>query len=191
MLKMSRIAVVLAALLLVSAAPALAAGHAKTVPFHGAVLAEGPEPDMNAPGCDPGAIWRFSRAGAGDMLHLGDAEAVLSHCTYVVPDGSAFHALVLGGMITFTAANGDTLVLAYEGTTDGIVDATGGFLGYTAEGTWTVAGGTGRFANATGSGSLDVVGDVPGGDGLFGLPDGFDQWTFEGRIAYDASDRSK
>lgn len=191
MFKLSRLAIVIAALLLVSAAPALAGQPGKAVPFHGAVLAEGPEPDMAAPDCEPGAIWRFSRAGTGDMLHLGGTDAVLSHCTYVVPDGSAFHALVLGGMITFTAANRDTLILAYEGTTDGIVDATGGFLGYTAEGTWTVAGGTGRFAHATGSGWFDVVGDVPGGDQLFGLPDGFDRWAFGGTIAYKASDRSK
>jgi len=191
MLKLSRLAIVLVALLVVSAAPALAAGQAQSVPIHGSVLAEGPPPDEAAPGCDPGAIWRFSRVGAGPLSRLGDAAAVLSHCTYVVPDASgAFHAIMLGGTIELTAANGDTLQLAYEGVTDAILDGAE-YVGYTAEGTWRVTGGTGRFAHATGSGWLDVVGDVPGGDALFGLPDGFDRWEFGGTIAYDASDRSK
>jgi hypothetical protein len=44
--------------------------------------------------------------------------------------------------------------------------------------------------HATGNGWFDVVGDVPGGDALFGLPDGFDRWEFGGRITYDASDRT-
>ena len=37
------------------------------------------------------------------------------------------------------------------------------FIGYTCEGDWTVVSGTGRFAHATGDGSLHIVGDVPGG----------------------------
>jgi hypothetical protein len=64
-------------------------------------------------------------------------------------------------------------------------------LGVTLEGTWTVVDGSGRFANATGSGGIDGVGDIPGGDALFGLPDGFAEFNLTGGIAYDASDRSK
>jgi len=191
MLKSSRLAIVLTALLLVSAAPALASGHGQSVRIHGAVLTEGPPPDEAAPGCASGAIWRFSRAGTGPVTRLGRAEAALSHCTSLVPDESgAFHAIMLDGTIDLTAANGDTLKLAYEGVTDAIMDGAD-YLGYTAQATWTVTGATGRFTHATGSGWLDVVGDVPGGDALFGLPDGFDRWELGGTIAYDASDRSK
>lgn len=193
MLQLSRIAIVIAALLLLGAAPALAAGPAQSVPVHGAVLTEGPPPDTAAPGCASGAIWRFSRTGIGELSHLGSVRSVLTHCTHVVPDASgAFHAVFRQGTVTFTAANRDVLVLGYAGTTEALMDpGTGAFTGYTAEGAWTVVGGTGRFAHATGSGWFDVVGDVPGGDALFGLPDGFDRWEFGGRVVYDASDRSE
>jgi hypothetical protein len=40
------------------------------------------------------------------------------------------------------------------------------------------------------AGAWDVIGDVPGGDALFDLPDGFMQFTFMGAIEYDASHRS-
>lgn len=73
---------------------------------------------------------------------------------------------------------------------DGAYAVVGAMEGFTGEGTWTAAGGTGRFANATGSGSWETVGDVPGGDALFGLPDGWMRFTFRGTVTYDASDRS-
>ncbi|MDH4044951.1 MAG: hypothetical protein OEY20_14090 [Gemmatimonadota bacterium] len=190
MLTFSRIAMVIAAFLMLGAAPTLAAGPGQSVPIHGAVLTEGPPPDMTAPGCESGAIWRFNRTGAGQLSHLGGVGSVQTHCTYLVTP-MPFSADMGGGSITFTAANRDTLVLAYEGVTDAIMDGGGAFVGYTAQGTWTIVSGTGRFAHAAGSGWLDVVGDVPGGDALFGLPDGFDRWSFGGRITYDASDRSK
>lgn len=192
MLRFFGVSIVVAALLVMNAVPALAGGHGKSVPIHGAVLTEGPPPDEGAPGCapDPLLIWRFSRVGTGQLSHLGTVDIALTHCTYVVPDPSgAFRAVFRDGTITFTAANGDTLVLAYVGTTEALMDASG-FTGYTGEGTWTAVGGTGRFTHATGSGWFDLVGDVPGGDDLFGLPDGFDRWAFGGRIAYDGSDRS-
>lgn len=192
MLRFLRVSIVVAALLALNTVPGLAAGHGRPVPVHGAVLTWGPEPDVTGPGCvaDPSLVWRFSRDGTGQLSHLGSVGIALSHCTYVVPDASgAFRAVFRDGTITFTAANRDTLVLAYTGTTEALMGP-GGFTGYTAEGTWTVVDGTGRFTHATGSGWFDVVGDVPGGDTLFGLPDGFDRWSFGGTIAYDASDRS-
>ncbi len=191
MARLMRISIVVVTVLALGASPTLVLGHDTTVPVHGSVLADGPPPDMSAPGCEPGAIWRFSRVGTGEISHLGRSGLTLTHCTYVVPDASGvFRAVFRQGTMTFTAANRDTLVLDYTGTTVALTDASGEFTGYTAEGTWTAVGGTGRFANATGTGWFDVVGDVPGGDALFGLPDGFDLWTIGGSIAYDASDRS-
>ena len=55
-------------------------------------------------------------------------------------------------------------------------------FGFTLEGTWTVLEGTGRFTNAAGSGSMDGIGFIdPYGPAVF---------NFEGKISYDASDRS-
>lgn len=57
-------------------------------------------------------------------------------------------------------------------------------------GTWEAVDRTGRFANATGFGSMDGIGDILGGDALFNLPDGAAMFNFSGAIAYNASDRS-
>lgn len=178
MLRFIRFLFVVAALLALSTVPALAAGHGQSVPIKGTLLGEG-APDVTAPGCPSGVIWRFHGWGTGEMSHLGPVEYAFTHCTY--PDFS-----ITPGTFTFVADNGDELVIAYVGTYEVI----GAMEGFTGEGTWTAVGGTGRFLHATGSGSWMTVGDVPGGDALFGLPDGFMTFTFGGRIAYDASDRS-
>jgi hypothetical protein len=156
-----------------------ASGSAATeVPIKGTLLGTAEDPDLSAPGC-PGAIWRFNGFGTGQMSHLGRVDYEFTHCTY--PDFSA-----RAGTFTIVAANGDELVLAYEAQ----FEVVGAMEGFTGVGIWTAVGGTGRFANATGSGTWDVIGDVPGGDALFELPDGYMQFTFEGMIAYKASDRS-
>lgn len=96
------------------------------------------------------------------------------------------------GGITFAAANGDELLIAQTDSSDVIEsDVPGEFAGFTEEATWEAVGGTGRFTNATGSGSMDGIEDLPGGDALFDLPDGAAMFSFVGEIAYDASDRSK
>lgn len=121
------------------------------------------------------------------MSHLGAVGYDLSHCTFVDPGSGLF--LAKDGEIVFTAADGDTLVVAEEGVFEGIADATG-LIGFEGGGTWTAVGGTGRFAHAAGSGSWTVVGDIPGGDELFGLPQGWMKIDLAGRISYTASDRS-
>ena len=172
------------------AAPAQA-GRAHPVPIKATVSGEH---WVAPPDCD-GAFQKWSSAGTGQMSHLGKVNYVLEQCTYF---GEPFPPdYVYGeGTITFTAANGDTLVIAQEGTGEIVFDGpnTVGFLG---EGTWTVVEGegTGRFANANGEGSMDFLGDIPetsGGIGtVFGLPDGIAVLNFKGAITYNASDRSK
>lgn len=188
MTRITRLAIAAAALLMLSAAPALAADPGRPLPVHGTAVGVH-DIDLTAHDCQPGALWRFNSAGAGQLSHLGSIEYDLTQCTFMQPDGSFTFG---DGTLTFTAANGDTLVVAQVGTSDGVVDpGTMELVGFTGEGTWTVIGGTGRFAHASGQGWLDTVGDIPGGDVLFGLPDGLARFDFGGTIAYRASDRAR
>lgn len=57
------------------------------------------------------------------------------------------------GNLTLTAANGDELFISYHATTPYPDPATGAF---NPAGTFTITGGTGRFANATGGGTLSA-----------------------------------
>lgn len=172
---------------LVLISPVLAAKPNHEVPIKGTVTGLHGI-DESAPGCDQGALWRFESSGTGTMSHLGRVDYELTQCTFF--DRSTGGFVFRDGTITFTAANNDVLVIAQVGTSEGIVSGED-LIGFTGEGTWGVTqGGTGRFASATGSGTMDIVGDIPGGDALFGLPDGYARFNFAGYIAYDASDRS-
>jgi len=97
---------------------------------------------------------------------------------------TAFHAFRVVNLatgtqtaeITLTAANGDLLR-----TSD--VSMRTAFLptSFLFTGTTTIVSGTGRFANATGA--LQAEGEVD-------LMTGAASFAYDGRIAYDASDRS-
>ncbi len=182
MKKISRIVGVATLLLLATAGPAWAAqkpGH--PVPVKGTVLAL--ENGQAAPvDCPAEAEWRFSSWGTGQMSHLGRVELFLTQCSYFGPDGK----VISDGTTTFTAANGDELVIAQHATSQIVGDADG----FTLEGTWIVADGSGRFAQATGSGEIGAVGDIPSDVTVFDLPVGATLWNFTGKIAYHASDRS-
>lgn len=184
MTKLARILGVVMLLVLVTASPALAARKQPDlqVPIRGTVTGE-TGVDPAAPDCEGGALWRFFSSGAGTISHLGRVDYHLTQCSYPSPEGTVFR----GGTVAFTAANGDTLIIAQEGSSEII----GAFDGYTLDATWTVVGGSGRFAGATGSGTLDGVGDIPSDDTLFGLPEGGVRIGFAGGIAYDASARAR
>ena len=176
------------------AAPAQA-GRAHPVPIKAAVAGEH---WVAAPDCD-GAFQKWSSAGTGQMSHLGKVAFELEQCTYPGADPEHPERYAYGeGTITFTAANGDTLVVAQEGTGEIVFDGPN-MVGFLGEGTWTVVEGegTGRFANANGEGSMDFLGDIPesaapnGIGTVFGLPDGITVLNFKGAITYNASDRSK
>ncbi len=152
------------------------------VPIEGSVIGEH-SVDPEAPDCDGEPLWRFNSSGSGTLSELGDVDYDLTQCSYMDPElGFVFS----DGTITFTAADGDTLVIAQEGTSEVIPvdpdDPEAGFAGFTVEGTWEAVGGTGRFTNATGFGFMDGVGDIPGGEALFDLPDGLAEFNFIGEI---------
>ena len=142
MRKQSWVAVLIAATLcLAVAAPAVAKDPVR--PFGGWTVGHDTA-DFSKPGCPADAFIRYGSIGAGQMLHLGHVDVVVTQCTWLdLATGTGSFDL---GTITLTAANGDVLVLAHKGTFSLVPSK--------IEMTWTVApGGTGRFADATGSGT--------------------------------------
>lgn len=79
----------------------------------------------------------------------------------MAPNGDGGYCAPASGTSTLTAANGDAVYLTMTGTVCE-VGATGLNVPHTFSGTYTITGGTGRFDNATGSGS------VTGGDDGWG-----------------------
>ena len=122
------------------------------------------------------------------MSHLGKVHYSLTQCTApTVPDGPVNRS---AGTITLVAANGDELHLEHTMLSVLVFGEPGPPLGFTFDGRWEAVGGTGRFAQAEGSGTLGGVGDIPDGKETLGFPDGLMKTNFKGRIDYDASDRS-
>jgi len=84
--------------------------------------------------------------GGGQATHVGAFTSVQSHC--IDPEGSDPLSFT-DGFYTFTAANGDTIFGSYSGHL--IPTETPGVFGL--DGHFTIAGGTGRFEDASGDGS--------------------------------------
>ncbi len=186
MVRILRIFVVMTVLVVVLAPPATAAHEG---PIRGSVMGEHTAPDFTDLDCiAAGFLWRFTSAGegkVGQMSHLGRIAAYdLTHCTVPGPDG-----IRSVGMITFTAANGDELIVEHTMLSQVIGDFPGGPVhGFTFVGTWEAVGGTGRFSDATGAGTLDGAGDIPDGVAFFDrIPDGLMLINMKGTIAYDRS----
>ncbi len=199
MKKLSSIIAVATLVLMTIASPALASrGHSDhTVPFKGSVLALDngqifpPFEEEPVEGCLEWAEWQFFSRGTGQVSHLGRSDLDLIQCSRFVNDAGDGYS---EGRASFTAANGDMLVLTYDLDWKSYVTDFGAPDGFDGAGTWTVleGEGSGRFADATGSGMIEVIGDIPFDDTpMFGLPPGGTLWTFDGMIAYDASSRSR
>jgi hypothetical protein len=87
---------------------------------------------------------------AGNATHLG---AFVGMGTYVITDGDLvnYTFFTLHVVATWTAANGDTITIDFpEWVNDNTVDPP------TSTGAGNIIGGTGRFANATGSFFSDI-----------------------------------
>lgn len=97
----------------------------------------------------------LTTSGSGQATHLG---------RYTREESIVINGVAITGTITFTAANGDHVSAAVEGT----------LTGPGAIGTYTITGGTGRFAHATGSADFQLV----TADGIHLEVD------FDGSIAY-------
>lgn len=168
------LAIVAAATVCLVLASPVAADSAVAVPIHGS--GAGRDVGSAPNGCPAGASWRYTSTGGGEFSHLGAVMMVVTHCSWLdSPTTGHFGP----GTITLTAANGDRLVLEDRGTFEIVMGASGPVSMIQLE--WTVIGGTGRFAHATGSGTANPVGDL-----LANTTSG----PFDGVIKYDASDRA-
>ncbi|HEY5629878.1 MAG TPA: hypothetical protein VIR16_10235 [Candidatus Limnocylindrales bacterium] len=122
-------------------------------------------------GCPDGSMWRYSSHAEGLFTHLGLVDFSITHCSSV--DLATGAGTFVDGTITITAANGDALFLAEHGTFQ--VSPWPNPARSDIQLVWVVSGGTGRFANASGSGGATALGDLAAGSTV--------SW-FRGTISY-------
>jgi len=99
---------------------------------------------------------RNVESGTGIALHLGavewSSEEAVSFCVDPADPGLG----QVSGAVVITAANGDQL----HGTYETVVHADFAANTLSATGSYVITGGTGRFANAGGAGTLSVTGSL-------------------------------
>jgi len=143
----------------------------KDVPFKASLAAQ---ETLNAPGgpCPvPEYFAKGTTAVVGRASHLGRVAGVGSDCIKFTDFGPPPSYAFDNGELTLTAANGDQLTLKYRGT----FIPTAQLPVYAISGLFDISGGTGRFANATGSGLLEGTENTQTFQG---------QLEFSGRISY-------
>jgi len=114
-------------------------------------------------------------SGQGNATHLG-----LTNVSGVVGfDFSNFpYSLDVYYAATLTAANGDELFVSSVATLTDVASPPEG-MNYSMAGSFTITGGTGRFAGATGSGAIDGT-----CTSQFGSPEGFCTELWSGNVVY-------
>jgi hypothetical protein len=152
-----------AAVLAAAAGPALA-GPTPTRGFasHGS----GTETSLSAPGCQNTGTHDCTVAtnGTANTTHMGVGPYVSDltiHWGSATSNGDGGYCAPADGTSTITGVNGDTITEDVSGMVCE-VGPTSLTAPHTFTGTFTITGGTGRFADATGSGT------VTGGDDGFG-----------------------
>jgi hypothetical protein len=174
-----------ALLLVIGSASVAVATHGQPdhmVPVTGAGVGQD-SMDTSAPGCTVGEaplIWRFTSEGAGTVSHLGKVTYEFTQCLHT-------DYTITDGVLTLTAANGDTLVLNYTGEITQYVPGDPAAL-WVME--WTPSSGTGRFAEVSGSGGVGSAVTHSDAEGVPADQVGTTDLTFNGIIAYDASNRA-
>ncbi len=110
-----------------------------------------------------------SLSGSSSGLHMGAGEFIGSAFTFFLPPPCQFGTVGDSVSLDLTAANGDNLLVDINQN----ICQSGTNQTYTATGTYTIEGGTGRFANATGSGTSSTQAVFPGSS-----PSGSGSFTF-------------
>jgi hypothetical protein len=127
------------ALVLMASLMGLRVGANDRVPFRALIDTE----PMMVGFCGPGCL-ELEIGGTGQATHLGRTEVA----------GPSQVNVILGqqiGTSTLTAANGDTIVIAFAGTVD--FEGPNPTDPVSFQGEWDVIAGTGRFDGAEGSGT--------------------------------------
>jgi hypothetical protein len=122
----------------------------KQVPFKATFNATGTAAALPEDRCP---VLTVEIQGTGNATHLGRYTTEQSHCA--APPSLAF----TDGEFTFTAANGDQIRGAYFGEFVPLDPPL-----FTVDGHFTITGGTGRFAGATGDGDASGVQNLATGD---------------------------
>ena len=100
-----------------------------------------------------------SYAGAGSLSNLGFVTISGTHTTEIFASTRYSTSVALGGTAKVTTANGDSFSLTYSGQGQRILGQTNLFRDTFS---YTITGGTGRFAGAKGTGVIYSV-DLRGG----------------------------
>jgi hypothetical protein len=155
--RITRIAFLVFSAVLLSAFIASSGGRpaaAEQVPFKGTLFLLA-VPDYSDTSC-PGAL-RLNVSEVGHVTQMGAVTAKAFVCQILDPNDLTFT-----GQFTYTAANGDTV----SGTFFGKLVPVSGTL-YQLQGEqFTITGGTGRFANASGGGMVTGSVDLASGQGV-------------------------
>lgn len=167
-----RIVLVIAALFAIGLAQTGAAAEGKQLPYS----ASGPEVVIQeAPhaACGAGRL-KVEIEGSGQGTHIGQYTIIRQHCFNLA------NATIEDGYFEQTAANGDKLWGTYYGSPAGVLefDENGNPVVIVIASPWTITGGTGRFADAEGSGDTKGVFNFVTKEGTFSM---------DGWISYSAS----
>ncbi|MCU0234091.1 MAG: hypothetical protein MUE90_08705 [Thermoanaerobaculales bacterium] len=131
-------AIVVLALVVMTAASVSTAADPKLRPFRGSTAGEATFPGSEACLGVTGAPWQTLGDTEGRISHLGRVTLTTAHCSTL--DGSA----AVAGEATFTAANGDQLRATFTAVTVAPPPL------IVQEADFVIVGGTGRFEDATG-----------------------------------------
>ena len=149
---------------------AAASARSVTRPFKGFVSGEVVfTPDPKSP--SPTGLWTDSGA-VGNVSHLGLTEMTSRHPT---PTGD----IISDGNMKLVAANGDEVWMEYDGAAPFPVVGVPSTIVVDVD--FTVVGGTGRFAHASGRGGMTAYVDFPGALSLGPWPA---YWVWKATIRY-------